>query len=147
MMTGIAKYAGRGAAGCLRLGFYNSLSAGNLRATLHDYAQRFPAVEIRTVEASRERLLDDLKIGAIDIAIVTGDPFERPTARLFVVLYPSDLLRGPCDPITKGRVASRARGLLGPYHWQSRDRCLIRSRSGSRAPLMLGPDFPRGTVV
>lgn len=74
MMTGIAKDAGCGAAGRLRLGFYNSLSAGNLRATLQDYAQRFPAVEICAVEASRERLFDHLKIGALDIAIVTGDP-------------------------------------------------------------------------
>ena len=74
MMTGIAKDAGSGAAGRLRLGFYNSLSAGNLRATLQDYAQRFPAVEIRTVEASRERLFEELNIGALDIVIVTGDP-------------------------------------------------------------------------
>ncbi len=68
------KAAGRGEAGRLRLGFYNSLSAGSLRATLLDYAQRYPAVEIRTVEATRERLFDDLAIGALDVAIVTGDP-------------------------------------------------------------------------
>jgi len=69
-----AKAAGRGEAGRLRLGFYNSLSAGNLRATLFDYAQRFPLVEIRAVEATRERLFDDLAIGVLDVAIVTGDP-------------------------------------------------------------------------
>jgi DNA-binding transcriptional LysR family regulator len=69
-----AKAAGRGEAGRLRLGFYSSLSAGSLRATLLDYAQRFPAVEICTVEATRERLFDDLAIGALDVAIVTGDP-------------------------------------------------------------------------
>lgn len=70
----MAKAAGRGEAGRLRLGFYNSLSAGSLRATLLDYGQRFPKIEIRTVEAARERLLDDLAIGALDVAIVTGDP-------------------------------------------------------------------------
>ncbi len=69
-----AKAAGRGEAGRLRLGFYNSLSAGSLRATLLDHAQRFPAVEVRTIEAARERLFDDLSIGALDVAIVTGDP-------------------------------------------------------------------------
>lgn len=70
----LARAAGRGEAGHLRLGFYNSLSAGSLRATLLDYGQRFPAVELRTVEATRERLFDDLAIGALDVAIVTGDP-------------------------------------------------------------------------
>lgn len=69
-----AKAAGRGEAGRLRLGFYNSLSAGSLRATLLDYTQHFPMVEIRTVEATRERLFEDLAIGALDVAIVTGDP-------------------------------------------------------------------------
>ncbi len=73
-IASLAKAAGRGEAGRLRLGFYNSLSAGSLRATLLDYAQRLPAVEIRTVEGTRERLLDDLGIGALDVAIVTGDP-------------------------------------------------------------------------
>lgn len=39
----IAKAAARGEVGRLRLGFYNSLSAGSLRATLLDYAQRYAA--------------------------------------------------------------------------------------------------------
>lgn len=72
--TSLARAAGCGEAGCIRLGFYTSLSAGSLRATLLDYAQRFPAVEIRTIEATRERLFGDLAIGALDIAIVAGDP-------------------------------------------------------------------------
>ena len=70
----MAKSAGRGEAGHLRLGFYNSLSAGSLRATLLDYGQRFPQIEVKTVEAARERLIDGLAIGALDVAIVTGDP-------------------------------------------------------------------------
>jgi DNA-binding transcriptional LysR family regulator len=70
----MAKAAARGEAGRLRIGFYNSLSAGSLRATLLDYAQRYPTVEIRTVEAARERLLGDLDIDALDVAIVTGNP-------------------------------------------------------------------------
>lgn len=91
-----AKAAGRGEAGLLGVGFYNSLSAGALRATLHDYAQRFPMVEIRTVEAVRERLFDALGIGAIDVAIVTGDPTAAESQsmalwseRIFVAL-PAD---------------------------------------------------------
>jgi DNA-binding transcriptional LysR family regulator len=73
-IASLAKAAGRGEAGRLRLGFYNSLSAGSLRATLLDYAQRFPMVEIGTVEATRERLFEDIAIGALDVAIVTGSP-------------------------------------------------------------------------
>lgn len=91
-----AKAAGRGEAGSLQLGFYNSLSAGSLRATLLDYARRYPAVEIRAVEATRERLFDDLAIGALDVAIVTGDPMltERQALALWseriLVALPED---------------------------------------------------------
>lgn len=68
------KAVGRGDAGHIIVGFYTSLSAGNLRTTLIEYARRFPEVEIRTVEGSRLRLCGGVQNGAIDIAIVTGDP-------------------------------------------------------------------------
>lgn len=64
----------RGDAGQLTLGFYTSLSAGSLRATLIDYSHRFPLVEISTVEDRRKRLFAGLQSGTIDIAIVTGEP-------------------------------------------------------------------------
>lgn len=68
-----AKAAGRGEVGRLAVGFYTSLSGGNLRATLIDYAERFPQVEVRMVEGTRVNLFTGLKNGSIDIAIVTGD--------------------------------------------------------------------------
>ena len=40
---------GRGEAGRLTVGFYTSLAAGNLRATLIDVSQRFPAARARNV--------------------------------------------------------------------------------------------------
>jgi DNA-binding transcriptional LysR family regulator len=64
---------GRGEAGRLVVGFYTSLSAGNLRATLVDYAQRFPQIDVGLIESSRTRLVTALRNGAIDIAIVTGE--------------------------------------------------------------------------
>lgn len=64
----------RGDAGQLTLGFYTSLSAGSLRATLIDYSHRFPLVEISTVEDTRLRLFAGLQNGTIDIAVVTGEP-------------------------------------------------------------------------
>jgi DNA-binding transcriptional LysR family regulator len=46
---------GRGETGRLAVGFYSSLAAGNLRATLIDFKQRFPQVELSMLERSRER--------------------------------------------------------------------------------------------
>ena len=69
-----AKAVGRGEAGYLTIGFYTSLSAGNLRASLIEYTHRFPQVEISTVEGSRSRLFDGIQNGAVDIAVVTGEP-------------------------------------------------------------------------
>ena len=68
-----AHSAGRGEAGRLAIGFYTSLSAGNLRATVIDYAQRFPQIKVSMTESSRTRLTTALRNGAIDVAIVTGE--------------------------------------------------------------------------
>lgn len=69
-----ANAAGRGDAGHLTIGFYTSLSAGHLRASLIEFARRFPQVEISTVEGSRSRLCGGIQSGTIDVAIVTGEP-------------------------------------------------------------------------
>jgi len=72
-----AQRAGRGEAGRLAIGFYTSLSAGNLRATLVDFARRFQQIEVGMTESSRRRLATALRNGAIDVAIVTGEtPFQ-----------------------------------------------------------------------
>jgi DNA-binding transcriptional LysR family regulator len=73
MLVASAHSAGRGEAGRLAIGFYTSLSAGNLRATLVDYAKRFPQIGMGMVESSRTRLATALRNGAIDVAIVTGE--------------------------------------------------------------------------
>jgi DNA-binding transcriptional LysR family regulator len=66
-------HAGRGEAGRLSVGFYTSLSAGNLRATLVDYQTRFFQMDVCLKESSRKRLVTALRNGALDIAIVTGE--------------------------------------------------------------------------
>src|SRR5216683_6382716 len=68
-----ARRTGRGETGRLTIGFYTSLTAGNLRATLVDYARRVPEIELGMIEGSRARLGTALRNGAIDIAIVTGE--------------------------------------------------------------------------
>jgi DNA-binding transcriptional LysR family regulator len=76
-MMASAKAAGRGEAGRLAIGFYTSLSAGNLRASFLEHARRFPEVEIRTVEGARASLFAGLEHGTLDVAIVTGEPAGR----------------------------------------------------------------------
>ena len=80
-----ARYDGRGEAGRLAVGFYTSLSAGNLRATLVDFTQRCPQVELRMVERSRMRLVTALRNGAIDVVIATdaGPLFESKVLPLW----------------------------------------------------------------
>jgi DNA-binding transcriptional LysR family regulator len=76
-MMASAKAAGRGEAGRLAIGFYTSLSAGNLRASLMEYMRRFPHVEIRLFEGSRASLFIGLERSTLDVAIVTGEPDLR----------------------------------------------------------------------
>jgi DNA-binding transcriptional LysR family regulator len=77
-----AHRTGRGEAGRLTIGFY-TLTAGNLRATLVDYARRFPEIELGMIEGSRARLATALRNGAIDIAIVTGETRLPHTKSMF----------------------------------------------------------------
>jgi len=61
-----------GEIGRLAVGFCTSLSAGNLKASLLDFKQRLPRIELATVERSRDRLATELRNGVLDILIVTG---------------------------------------------------------------------------
>ncbi|MBR1297388.1 LysR family transcriptional regulator [Bradyrhizobium sp. AUGA SZCCT0042] len=72
-LVATAKSNGRGEAGRLSIGFCTSISAGNLRATLTEFKNRHPRIEIATVERSRMRLATALRNGTADVLIVTGD--------------------------------------------------------------------------
>jgi DNA-binding transcriptional LysR family regulator len=89
----ITKASGRGEAGRLAVGFCTSLSAGNLKASLADFRQRFPRIEIAVVERRRARLATALRIGVLDVLIVIGELQPENCSRkslwnerLFVVL-------------------------------------------------------------
>jgi DNA-binding transcriptional LysR family regulator len=73
MLVRHAHSTGTGETGRLAIGLFTSLSAGNLRAALMEYAQRFPQVDIYVIEGSRTRLVRALRNGVVDIAIVTGE--------------------------------------------------------------------------
>jgi DNA-binding transcriptional LysR family regulator len=82
MLVTQTRRTGRGEAGRLVIGFYTSLSTGNLRATLADFRERHPQVELEMIERSRARLLAGLRNGAIDIVIVTGAALVQDTELL-----------------------------------------------------------------
>lgn len=71
-MVAMMRAAGQGRAGGLRLGHNSSVSAGNLRATLINWREAHPDVEIECVEADRSVLLAGLDTREIDIAILMG---------------------------------------------------------------------------
>ncbi len=82
-----------GQAGRLAIGFYTSFSAGNLRATLSEFGERYPEVKVRGFERDRDMLLAGIENGLLDIAILVGEVhypglMSRPfwSERLFVVL-------------------------------------------------------------
>ncbi|MET3840354.1 LysR family transcriptional regulator [Bradyrhizobium sp. OAE829] len=73
VLVATAKSNGRGEAGRLSIGFCTSISAGNLRATLIEYKNRFPRIELATVERSRAGLATALRNGTVNILLVTGE--------------------------------------------------------------------------
>jgi DNA-binding transcriptional LysR family regulator len=92
-LVATAHTSGRGEAGRLAVGFYTSLSAGNLRATLLEFRRRFPLVELNMTETSRSDLLVALRNGVLDIAVFAGEvPFAESAVlplwseRILVVL-------------------------------------------------------------
>lgn len=72
-MLGESRAVGQGRAGSLIVGLNSSVSAGNLRATILQWAARNPDVDLVSVEADRSSLLAGLNTGEIDIAILMGE--------------------------------------------------------------------------
>lgn len=71
-MVARMRAVGQGRAGGLMLGHNSSISAGNLRATLMNWHEAHPDVDVECVEADRSVLLAGLDTGEIDIAILMG---------------------------------------------------------------------------
>ena len=62
-----------GHAGKLTIGFYTSFSAGNLRATLREFNERYSDVKLHGFERDRDMLLTGVENGLLDIAIMIGE--------------------------------------------------------------------------
>lgn len=100
-MLGDSRAVGQGRAGSLMLGLNNSVSAGNLRATLLRWTDTHPEVDLHGVEGDRSALLAGLNTGEIDIAILWGEAghhgFRREvfwSERILVALPASHPLAG-----------------------------------------------------
>lgn len=73
-----------GNAGKLAVGFYTSFSAGNLRATVSEFSERFPEVKLHGFERDRARLLAGIENGLLDIAVMIGEvPYRGMLSRPF----------------------------------------------------------------
>lgn len=70
-----------GRSGRLAVGFYTSLSAGNLRALLEAFSRANQAIRIERFERDREHLMGGLESGLIDIAITPGECREPHLVR------------------------------------------------------------------
>lgn len=88
-----ARSVGRGDRGRLSIGFYTSISTGNLRATLLEFKARFPQVELVTFERSRARLLASMQNGAIDVLVIAGEtPADGVHEAKFLPLWSERIL-------------------------------------------------------
>jgi DNA-binding transcriptional LysR family regulator len=64
----------RGGSGRLAVGLCTSLSAGNLRASLLEFRQRFPQIQLTIAEQSQIGLETALRNGSLDVVVVAGNP-------------------------------------------------------------------------
>jgi DNA-binding transcriptional LysR family regulator len=80
--TGIS--GGRGDTGHLVIGFYTSMSTGNLRATIGELRRLVPQLELATMERSRSRLMTALRNGTVDVVVSPGRLPSKDTRSLLL---------------------------------------------------------------
>ncbi|AJA60696.1 MULTISPECIES: LysR family transcriptional regulator [Bradyrhizobium] len=72
ILVDTGRSAARGDTGRLVIGFYTSMSTGNLRATVGELKKLLPQLELATMERSRLRLMTALRNGTIDVVVSPG---------------------------------------------------------------------------
>ncbi|KWV49261.1 LysR family transcriptional regulator [Bradyrhizobium macuxiense] len=72
MLVDTGRSGGRGDTGHLVVGFYTSMSTGNLRATIGELKKLLPQLELATVERSRSHMMTALRNGTVDIVVGPG---------------------------------------------------------------------------
>ncbi|MFT4120865.1 LysR family transcriptional regulator [Bradyrhizobium sp.] len=84
MLVDTGRSRGRGDTGRLVIGFYTSMSTGNLRATIGELKKLLPRLELATMERSRFRLMTALRNGTADVVISPGRLPSKDTRSLLL---------------------------------------------------------------
>ena len=84
MLVDTGRSGGRGDTGHLVIGFYTSMSTGNLRATIAELKKQLPQLELATMERSRSRLMTALRNGTVDVVISPGRLPSKDTRSLLL---------------------------------------------------------------
>lgn len=72
MLVDTGRSGGRGDTGHLVVGFFTSMSTGNLRATIGELKKLLPGLDLATMERSRFRLMTALRNGTVDVVVSPG---------------------------------------------------------------------------
>jgi DNA-binding transcriptional LysR family regulator len=80
-----------GKRGHVALGFYKSLSAGELPLAIHRFQTHYPEIRLELVEAPFTELVAGLHSGRLDAAIILGDAAKCSTLRC-MALRPENLV-------------------------------------------------------
>lgn len=72
VLVDTGRSSGRGDTGHLVVGFYTSMSTGNLRTTIGELKKLLPRLELATMERSRFRLMTALHNGTADVVVSPG---------------------------------------------------------------------------
>lgn len=84
MLVDTGRSGGRGDTGHLVVGFFTSMSTGNLRATIGEFKKRFPGLELATMERSHFRLMTALRSGTVDVVVSPGRLPSKDTRSLLL---------------------------------------------------------------
>lgn len=84
MLVETGRSGGRGDTGHLVIGFYTSMSTGNLRATIGELKKLLPQLELATMERSRSRLMTALRNGTVDVVVSPGRLPSKDTRSLLL---------------------------------------------------------------
>lgn len=84
MLVDTGRSGGRGDTGHLVVGFFTSMSTGNLRATIGEFKKLLPGLELATMERSRFRLMTALRSGTVDVVVSLGRLPSKDTRSLLL---------------------------------------------------------------
>lgn len=84
MLVDTGRSGGRGDTGHLVVGFFTSMSTGNLRATIGELKKLLPGLELATMERSRVRLMTALRNGTVDVVVSPGRLPSKDTKSLLL---------------------------------------------------------------